>query len=159
MKYCKCLECPADNKCENCPFKNECDWPWVSKLWNKTPNLSPCLPGWIKPDIRANKMVTITGKYDFCVFNNAKKKDTVTINDIAVDEEARGQGLSKQLIYGIMELSDKDVFAKCIKGSSAESFWQHLGAEKLGEEQSKKTIVCSYILKNKNKKQDKEDLW
>ena len=93
------------------------------------------------------------------IIHNAKKKDTVTINDIAVDEEARGQGLSKQLIYGIMELSDKDVFAKCIKDSSAESFWKHLGAEKLGEEQSKKTIVCSYILRNKNKKQDKEDLW
>lgn len=104
-------------------------------------------------------MVTITGKYDFCVFNNSKKKEALTINDIAVDEEARGQGLSKKLIYGLMEEYDKDIFAKCIKDSTAESFWKHLGAEKIGEEQSKKTIVCSYVLKNKNKKQNKEELW
>jgi len=45
LERCKCLECPEDNKCDNCPHKNECDWPWISKLWNKTPNLSPCLPG------------------------------------------------------------------------------------------------------------------
>lgn len=155
---CVCKECPADNKCDNCPFKNDCDWPWISKLWNKTPNLSPCLPSWIKPDMRLGKIVTIT-KNDFCVFSLPKKKDYIVINDIAVGEECRGKGVSKKLIFGLMEKYDKDVFAKCIKDSSAESFWKYIGGIKLDEEQSKKTIVCSYILKNNNKKQNKEELW
>ena len=158
LKRCVCLECPQDNKCDNCPHKDQCDWPWISKLWNKTPNLSPCMPGWVKPDIRLGKMVTVTGN-DFCVFSVPKTKDYIVINDIAVGEECRGQGISKKLIYGLMEEYDKDAFAKCIKDSSAESFWKHIGAEKLGEEQSKKTIVCSYILKYNNKKQNKEELW
>lgn len=158
VRKCVCLECPKDNKCETCKNKDQCDWPWISKLWNKTPNLSPCLPGWIKPDIRLGKIITITGK-DFCVYSIPKSKDVVVINDIAVSEECRGQGISKKLIYSLMEQYDKDVFAKCIKDSSAESFWKHLGAIKLEEEQSKKTIVCSYILKNENKKTRKEDLW
>lgn len=155
---CSCLHCPADNKCDSCPNKEACDWPWVLRLWNKTPNLSPCLPSWVKPDMRAGKMVTIT-KNDFCVFSVPKTKDYIVINDIAVDESQRGKGIAKQLIYGLMEEYDKDVFAKCIKDSTAEAFWKHLGAEKLGEEQSKKTVVCSYILRYNNKKQNKEELW
>ena len=155
---CVCKDCPSDNKCDNCPFKAECDWPWISKLWNKTPNLSPCMPSWVKADMRVGKIVTIT-KNDFCVFNTPKTKDFVVVNDIAVGEECRGQGIAKRLISGLMEEYDKDIFAKCIKDSSAEAFWKHIGAEKLGEEQSKKTIVCSYILRYNNKKQNKEELW
>lgn len=155
---CVCLECPADNKCEGCPHNKECDWPWIYKLWNKTPNLSPCLPNWVKPSIRANKMITIT-KNDFCVFNAPSKKDYITINDIAVDEKCRGQGIAKKLLQSLMDEYDKDIFARCVKDSSAEAFWKHIGAIKLGEEPSKKTTVCLYLLKNEHKKEQKEELW
>lgn len=103
-------------------------------------------------------MVTVMHN-DFCVFSTPKTKDYVVINDIAVGEECRGQGVSRRLIEGLMEEFDKDIFAKCIKGSTAESFWIHMGGIKLGEEQSKKTVVCSYLVKYNNKKQNKEELW
>ena len=84
---------------------------------------------WTKPDMRANKIISITGKYDFCCFNAPKNKDVVVIGDIYVDDAARGQGLSKKLIQYLMKTYDKDVFAKCVKGTSAEAFWSHVGVQ------------------------------
>ena len=160
FKVCNVYDCTeAENKCENCKFKDECDYVWISQIWKKNAKLlTPLIPGWIKPDMRAGHIITITGEYDFCIFNVPKRTDTITIQDICVDEGARGQGVSKKLLTGLMEKYDRDIIAKCIKGSSADSFWSHLG-NKIGEEPSKQTTLCIYRVKNNNKKFDKIELF
>ena len=159
MRFCKVAECPSDNKCSNCPHNKECDYVWVSEIWKENSSLlTPLIPGWVKPEFRSNHIVTITGEYDFCIFNNPKRKDTITIQDICVSDKARHQGISKKILKGLMEKFDKDIIAKCIKGSSAESFWSHIG-EKIGEEPSKQSTLCIYLVKNTNKKQEKLDLF
>ena len=57
-----------------------------------------------------------------------------------------------------METYDRDIIAKCIKGSSADKFWSHIG-EKLGEEPSKKTTLCIYRVINNNKSYSKVELF
>lgn len=159
MRLCKVEACPEDNKCELCPNKGTCDYPWISAIWKKNSKLlTPLNPGWVKPDFRAGHVVTESGKYDFCIFNNPKNKDTITIQDICVDEAGRGQGLSKKLLLNLMETYDKDILAKCIKGTSAESFWSHIG-QKLYEEPSKQCILCIYRVTNPYKKQQKVNLF
>lgn len=160
FKVCKVYDCTeAENKCENCKFKDECDYVWISQIWKKNAKLlTPLIPAWVKPDIKAGHIITVTGEYDFCIFNVPKRTDTITIQDICVDEGARGQGVSKKLLNGLMEKYDRDIIAKCIKGSSADSFWSHLGT-KIGEEPSKQTTLCIYRVKNINKKFDKIELF
>ena len=159
MRVCKIKDCPSDNKCATCPYNDECDYVWVSNIWKKNSKLlTPLNPGWVKPDFRAGHIITESGKFDFCIFNNPKNKDTITIQDICVDEQGRGQGIAKKLLNDLMEKFDKDIIAKCIKGTSAESFWKHIG-EKLYEEPSKQSILCVYKVKNKNKKQSKIELF
>ena len=159
MRTCKIFDCPENNKCSECEYRNCCDYVWISEIWKKNSDLlTPLMPGWVKPDFKAGHIVTESGKYDFCIFNNPKKKDAITIQDICVDEAGRGQGLSRKLINGLMERYDKDIIAKCVQGSSAESFWSHLGT-KISEEPSKKRTLSVYLVENKNKKMFKEDLF
>ena len=160
LNFCKLCDCTeAANKCENCKYNTECDYPWVSKIWKKNAKfLTPLIPGWVKPSIKDKHMMTITGEYDFCIFNAPRRTDTITIQDICVDEGARGQGISKKILTTLMEEYDRDIIAKCIKGSSSDSFWNHQG-EKIGEEPSKQTTLCIYRVKNPNKKFDKIELF
>ena len=161
MRFCKVCDCTeANNKCKECKYSNgECDYVWVSKVWQKNANLlTPLIPGWTKPAFKENHVVTESGKYDFCIFNAPKKTDTVTIQDICVDEEGRGQGLSKKLIFGLAEKYDRDIIAKCVEGSSAESFWSHLG-EKIGSEPSKQRNLSIYLVRNPKKKVRKAELF
>ena len=160
LNFCKLYDCiEAANKCENCKYNTECDYPWVSKIWKKNAKfLTPLIPGWVKPSITDKHMITITGEYDFCIFNVPRRTDTITIQDICVDEGARGQGVSKKLLNALMEKYDRDIIAKCIKGSSADGFWSHLGT-KIGEEPSKQRTVCVYKVLNSNKKLVKEELF
>ena len=167
-------------KCAECPYKDECDMFWVSELWikenkvnKKDSLLGPFMPGWVKPDMRSGKIISITGKYDFCCFNNPKNKDIVIISDIYVDEQARGQKISLKLIEYLMKKYDKDIFAKCVRGSSAESFWSHIGIQvdannglgpdmyehPIGKDGNAKRDLGWYIVKNNNKKEIKEDLF
>ena len=156
---CKVNECIESNKCCDCPHNQDCDYVWVSNIWKKNQALlTPLNPGWIKPDFRSGHICSITREHDFCIFNVPKRTDTITIQDICVDEAARGQGISKKIINGLMEKYDRDIIAKCVKGSSAESFWSHIG-EKIGEEPSKKRDLCIYKVLNKNRKQRKFDLF
>lgn len=122
--------------CSDCPHCESCDMSWVSELWinenklnGKDSLLGPFLPGWVKPDMRSGHIISVTGKLDFCCFNVPKLKDAVTIGDIYVDEKARGQGISKKLIKYLMDTYDRDIFAKCVRGTSAEKFWAHLGTQ------------------------------
>lgn len=165
----------ARRKCQNCPFKDDCDMFWVGNLWmaenklnGKDSLLGPFTPMWTKPDMRAGHFITITGEYDFCCFNVPKKKSYVVIGDIYVDEKARGKGLSKQLIQYLMETYDKDIFAKCVRGSSAENFWKHVGVQvdandgkgpDFYEHRRGKRDLGWYLIENKNKKQEEESLW
>lgn len=160
MKYCKIEDCTkANNKCSECEFSSSCDYPWVAAIWkNNSDLLTPLMPGWVKPNFRENKIISLTGDSDFCIFNVPKKADYVTIQDICVDESARGKGISKQLIAELMQLYDRDVLVKCVKDSSAEGFWAHLG-EKIGEEPSKKRVVSIYRVENKHKQFKKEELF
>ena len=91
--------------------------------------LGPANPRSLKPDMRKHHFITISGKYDFCRFNVSKKKDMIVIYDIYVDERARGQGLSRKLLNYLMEKYDRDIFAKCVRGTSAEDFWRHIGKQ------------------------------
>lgn len=167
----------ARRKCSECPYKDQCDYFWISELWtaeNKTFGkatlLGPLMPAFVKPDLRNNHVISVTGKYDFCCFNVPKTKDVVVIGDIYVDEAARGQGISKKIINYLMETYDRDIFAKCVKGTSAEAFWSHIGKQvdaNLGkpephdfyEHREGKRDLGWYRVENKNKKQSKEDLW
>ena len=160
MYICKIFDCAdANNKCQNCLHQKICDYCWISDIWKKNNTLlTPLMPGWVKPEFKADHVISATGKYDFCIFNIPKKGDYIIIQDICVDEEARGQGISKQLINYLMITYDRDIVVKCVKDSSAESFWAHIGT-KIGEEPSKKRIVCTYKVINKNKKTYKIDLF
>ena len=159
MRICQIKECPPDNKCETCPHKTTCDYYWVGKIWAKNDKLLTTFnPIWAKPTFKAGQIMTITNEHDFCIFNNQKNKDAVTIYDICVDEKARGKGIAKQIINELMEKFDKDIICKCIKGTSAESFWSHIG-EKLYEEPGKQVTLCIYKVVNKNKKLYKVDLF
>ena len=165
------------HKCADCPFKETCDYYWVCGLWEnenkvmgKDSLLGPADPRSLKPDMRKGHFITITGKYDFCRFNVSKRKDMIVIYDIFVDEKARGQGLSKKLLQYLMQKYDRDIIAKCVKDTSAESFWQHVGKQldanagkpqphDFYEHRDGKRDLGWYIVENKNKKVDKEDLW
>ena len=162
-------------KCKDCPHYSECDMGWVSELWisenkqnGKDSLLGPFLPGWTKPDMRAGHVLTFTGKYDFCCFNVPKTKDVVVIGDIYVDDAARGQGLSRKIINYLMETYDRDIFAKCVRGSSAEAFWSHVGTQvdanfgmgpDMYEHRPGKRDLGWYKVENKNKKFEKEQLF
>ena len=160
MIICKLCDCSdANNKCKECVYSSICDYIWVSDVWRRNSELlTPLNPMYVKPMFRENHVITITREHDFCIFNVPKRTDTITIQDICVDEAARGQGISKKIINGLMEKYDRDIIAKCVKGSSAESFWSHIG-EKIGEEPSKKRDLCIYKVLNKNRKQRKFDLF
>lgn len=160
MIYCEIKDCSeANNKCNECKYKDCCDYVWVSKIWRKNSDLlTPLMPSWVKPEFKNNHVITITRKHDFCIFNVPKRKETITIQDICVDEAGRGQGISKKILSELMEKYDRDIVAKCVEGSSAESFWSHLG-EKIGEEKGKKRSVSIYQVKNNNKKISKMGLF
>lgn len=160
MRTCKIADCTsANNNCKDCNYKDSCDFPWVSDIWKKNQALlTPLMPGWVKPIFRENKIITITGTSDFCIFNVPKKSDTITIQDICIDESARGMGLSKEILNSLMSYYDRDILTKCVKDSTAEAFWSHIG-EKISEEPSKQRTVCVYRVINPNKKQYKEVLF
>ena len=165
----------ARRKCSECPFKEGCDVLWIEALWTaenkkfkKNSLLGPYNPAFFKPDVRANHVISITGKYDFCCFNAPKTKDVVVVGDIYVDAAVRGQGISKKLIQYLMETYDRDIFAKCVRGTSAESFWQHMGTQidandgrgpDMYEHREGKRDLGWYRVENKNKKIIKENLW
>lgn len=124
----------------------------------------------LKPDFRSNHVLTLTGKYDFCVFNIPKTKNIIVINDIYVDEKARGYGLSKKILNYLMERYDRDIFAKCVRGTSAESFWAHIGEQQDAncdkliqhdkyEHRKGKRDLAHYKVENKNKKTIKQSLF
>lgn len=170
-----CESC--ENKCENCIKNSECDYVWIYALWSgenkkfgKDSLLGPAMPIFIKNDLKAGHVLTMTGKYDFCCFNVPKTKDVVVIGDIYVDDKARGLGLSRKIIEYLMETYDRDIFAKCVRGSSAENFWSHVGcqvnanidnplAEDMYEHRLGKRDLGWYRVENKNKKSIKTDLW
>lgn len=160
LNFCEIADCSkAANKCKECDYQTNCDFVWVSEIWKHNSELlTPLMPGWVKPEFTNHKIVSITKNSDFCIFNVPKNKEYITIQDICIDEKARGKGISKQLLNGLMEMYDRDIIAKCVKDSSAEQFWSHLGI-KIDEEQSKKRIVCSYKVCNPNKKIIRSDLW
>lgn len=160
MRYCIIQDCTfSKNQCNDCKYKIICDYPWVADLWKHNAKLlTPLMPGWVKPEFKNNKIVTITGTKDFCIFNVPRKYDYITIQDICVDESLRGQGIARQILLNLMETYDRDILAKCIKGSSADSFWSHIG-EKIREEPSKQTILCVYKVNNTNKKYTKTELF
>ncbi|MCK9470267.1 MAG: GNAT family N-acetyltransferase [Bacilli bacterium] len=168
LKKCKCTECD---------HKPGCDYGWIIELWEnenkvmgKDSLLGPADPRMIKPDMRKGHFITITGKYDFCRFNVSRKKDLIIIYDIYVDEKGRGQGLSRKLLQYLMDKYDRDIFAKCVRGTSAEDFWRHIGKQldaNLGkpephdmyEHRDGKRDLGWYLVENKNKKTTKEELW
>lgn len=170
----------ARRKCSECPYRDDCDMYWVSDLWIKENKLNkkdsllgPFLPGWTKPDMRAGKIISFTGKYDFCCFNVPKNRDVVVIGDIYVDDKARGQGLSRKIINYLMEKYDRDIFAKCVRGSSAEKFWSHVGVQidansglgpdmyehPVSKDGTPKRDLGWYKVENNNKRKVKENLW
>lgn len=167
----------ARRKCSECPHKEICDCAWISELWTKENKLNgkdtllgPFNPAFVKPDFRAGHVLTLTGIYDFCCFNVPKSKDVVVIGDIYVDDGARGMGLSKKILNYLMETYDRDIFAKCVRGSSAEAFWSHIGyqvdanldnpnAEDMYEHRYGKRDLGWYRVTNVNKKAIKESLW
>ena len=167
----------VNKKCENCNYKDTCDFYWINKLWTaenkkfgKNSLLGPAMPIFIKNDLKAGHILSFTGKYDFCCFNVPKTKDVVVIGDIYVDDAARGQGVSRKIINYLMETYDRDIFAKCVRGTSAEEFWSHVGeqinanidnpnAEDMYEHREGKRDLGWYRVENKNKKVNKEELW
>ena len=182
MKICKIpvprSECEEmRRKCSECPHNENCDMYWISELWTaenkkfgKDSLLGPYNPAFTKPDIRNDHIISITGKYDFCCFNVPRSKDVVVIGDIYVDEQARGQKISKQILDYLMTTYDRDIFAKCVRGTSAEDFWRHIGKQvdanagtlqehDMYEHRPGKRDLGWYRVENKNKKQDKINLF
>ena len=163
--------------CNDCLYHTQCDYYWVSNLWlaenkkfGKDSLLGPCISSFVKPDLRAGHVLTLTGIYDFCCFNVPKTKDVVVIGDIYVDDAARGMGLSKKILNYLMKTYDRDIFAKCVRDSSAEAFWSHVGyqvdanidnpnAEDMYEHRPGKRDLGWYRVTNPNKRAVKEDLW
>lgn len=88
------------------------------------------MPQWEKPDMRHDRFITVgDGKDNFCKCAYSPQKDQITIYDIFVSESARGKGITKQLFNYLFETYDTDIVAKCIKGTSAEDFWSHVGVQ------------------------------
>lgn len=124
-------------KCSECPYNSQCDCYWVGELWQaenkkfkKDSLLGPYNPAFVKPDFRAGHVLTVgDGKDNFCCFNNPVSKSRVTIGDIYVDDSARGKGISKKIISWLINMSGKGIFAKCVRGTSAEAFWSHVGKQ------------------------------
>ena len=164
-------------KCSECMYKDTCDYFWISNLWanenklnGKDTLLGPLNPAFLKPDFRAGHVLTMTGKYDFCCFNVPKTKNVVVIGDIYVDDCLRGQGVAKKILDYLMNKYDRDIFAKCVRGTSAESFWSHIGtqinanldnpnAEDMYEHRPGKRDLGWYKVENKNKEYIEEDLF
>ena len=169
-------------KCELCSHKDKCDYYWVSKLWDNENKkrgsdtlLGVCLPIVVKSSMRQGYIISITGKYDFCMFNvpmrPGTKNDYVVISDIYVSDDARGKSISKKILKYLMEKYDRDIFAKCVRNTSAEQFWKHVGKQidansdsvdpnhSLYEQKPGKRDLGWYVVENKNKKNIKEQLF
>lgn len=169
-------------KCETCEHKDKCDYYWVHNIWGNDVNkqrddstLSPCIPIVLKSQIRKGHIISITKDKDFCMFYvpvlpGCKQTGYVVISDIFVSEEARGQHLATKLLTHLMEKYDRDIFAKCVKGSTAEDFWKHIGEQidanigmpdghSLYEQRPGKRALGWYIIRNKNKKNIKTELF
>ena len=179
MKICKlCDKCERySNKCESCSDNAECDFCWINNLWQaenkkfgKDSLLGPGIPIFIKNDLKSSHIISVTGKYDFCCFNVPKSKDVIVISDIYVDEAVRGQKISTRLLQYLMETYDRDIFAKCVRGTSAEDFWNHIGVQvdanagtlqehDMYEHRPGKRDLGWYRVENKNKKQNKVELF
>ena len=171
----------SKDSCLTCPYKEKCDYSWLEHLWSKAVDdakddflLSPCIPIMLKSQIRQNHIITVTGEKDFCMFNVSykwgNKCDYVVISDIYVADELRGQKVATKLLTYLMEKYDRDIFAKCVAGTSAEEFWSHIGKQidanpdlpdghSLYEQRPGKRDLGWYVVENKNKKQNKVELF
>ena len=169
-------------KCATCPCKDKCDYPWVHDIWDnavakegENATLSPCIPIVLKSQIRKKHIISITSEKDFCMFYipvlpGCKQTGYVVVSDIFVSEDARGQHLATRLLNYLMEKYDRDIFAKCVRDSSAEEFWKHVGEQldanidipeehSMYEQKPGKRDLGWYTIRNKNKKNSKEALF
>ena len=165
------------DSCWKCPLKRNCDYFWLYRLWTKytikagkNSLLGPCLPAIVKANIRNNRIITITGQKDFCMFGVSLKSNYVTILDIYVADELRGKKIATKLISYLMETYDRDIFAKCVAGTSAEEFWKHVGKQidansdspmehSWYEKRPGRRDLGWYVVENKHKKQNKVELF
>ena len=127
-------------------------------------------------------LITPKGKYNasttyeyldsviYDAISDINKCDYVVISDIYVADELRGQKVATKLLTYLMEKYDRDIFAKCVVGTSAEEFWSHIGKQidanpdlpdghSLYEQRPGKRDLGWYVVENKNKKQNKVELF
>lgn len=171
----------ARRKCSECPYKDNCDGYWIGELWSndektgKESLLGPFMPQWEKPDMRFNRFITCgEGKDNFCKCSYSKQKQQVTIYDIFVADSARGKGITKKIFEYLFETYDSDIVAKCIRGTTAEDFWSHVGVQiqagrntspddlyehPVSKNGEPKKELGWYRVVNPNKKQVLEELW
>lgn len=160
MYYCKIYDCKiSDNNCKECIFRDKCDYVWVSELWKENQDLLTILmPAWVKQSFINKQVISITKEHDFCVFLLPKRRPVIVIQDICVSDEYKGEGIANKLLHTLMREFDRDIVAKCVIDSSAESFWKYKGI-KIEEEKGKKRKVATYLVRNDDIKQKKVDLF
>lgn len=111
-------------------------------------NLGYVMPPVIRERI-SSKMCVVFEDKGFCLFNVLKRTNQITVSEIAVDSDYRGQGIAQQMLDFIREKHpERFIKAKCVKGTTAETFWNHV-ADKVGEEEGRKRSLCVYIMEPK----------
>lgn len=123
-------------RCSNCEHQKECDFAWIYNEYKyhlrthrENCLLSPINAAYSKDAVREGKFISVTGGVDFCEFNVAPRYHRVTIYNLYVAPEARHMGIAKQLINYLLEKYKLPVFAKCVAGTTAQTFFKHIGKE------------------------------
>ena len=104
------------------------------------------------------------------MFGVSLNSNYVTILDIYVADELRGKKIATKLLEYLMETYDRDIFAKCVAGTSAERFWKHVGKQidansdspmehSWYEQRPGRRDLGWYVVENKHKKQNKVELF
>ena len=71
----------------------------------------------------------------YALFGKRVKTGNISLTHLCVDRSARGQGIARQLVEGIVERHSHraGIRLSCRKDYEADAMWPHLGFRRLGE--------------------------
>ena len=103
------------------------EWEQIYKLGGKNSKLlGPSNPAEIR-DAIANESLLVVSHEDkivaFCLYNVLKRSDMITVSQICVDDNYRGNKLASKMLDHILDTYKRNIKTTCVKDSTAELFW------------------------------------
>ena len=123
------------------------EWEQIYKLGGKNSKLlGPSNPAEIRDAIAKESLLVVSHEdkiVAFCLYNILKKSDMITVSQICVDDNYRGNKLASKMLDHILDTYKRNIKTTCVEDSTAELFWSKV-AEKYEELPGKKRPICRY---------------